>query len=142
MTAYPKVVKVRVSRLDGDIHVSVFDEKTTVRVVKCFIDETVNIPCECQRLVAGSCEVTDDETFANIVGMDITTIPGVLLLSRILSRLRTRAALQQTNDMHAVYRPLPKPFVHASSGSACGPHVPAMCEYFYTRFRCVLVDFR
>ena len=69
MTAYPKVVKVRVSRLDGDIHVSVFDEKTTVRVVKCFIDETVNIPCECQRLVAGNCEVTDDEILANIVGM-------------------------------------------------------------------------
>ena len=69
MTAYPKVVQVRVNRLDGDIHVNVFGEHRTVWEVKCFIDETVNIPCGCQRLIAGGCEVTDDETLANVVGM-------------------------------------------------------------------------
>ena len=68
MTAYPKVVEVHVHRLDSDIYVRAFAERATVRDVKCFIDETVNIPCECQRLFDDMYEVTDDETLGSIVG--------------------------------------------------------------------------
>ena len=69
MAVLPKVVRVHVRRLDGGINVSVFDEHRTVRDVKSFIDEEMNIPCECQRLVVGMCEVTDAETLANLVGV-------------------------------------------------------------------------
>ena len=69
MTAYPKLVTVRVVRLDGDVHVRVFGEYHTVWDVKCFIRETVNIPCECQRLVAIKYGVADTVPLAEIVGL-------------------------------------------------------------------------